>query len=385
MVFNIAIWITISLIVYNYLSFSLHTYHSDIPPITNKKYHVIIVSPGNYAAEHTESIINCLALNSLGSDCYILEYNGYWQTPWHRTYSLFFQKIINFLIKPDFFYYNTISLLEDSNDYVKYGILDVIREEITGFQNSAKISDKVIDIMTHYNGFIVYGDESTWAKDFIQKLLSQNSDASMDYFFNFYPSSIKTSLNQKDKKELVLWGSYWDKKRSSNQYMQIYNLLDQKDYFNVYGPKPFWHFMTNSYRGFIQVDENSVINKVSDHGIALVLHSDLHFDYGVPSKRIFEAAAASTVIISDKNPFVVKHFSDCAFLIDTSKKPEQVVEDIDTYVKLIKSNKELAKQKAACAHNAFLKKFTQEEQWKKFLEFHERASAKYAKEKSTLG
>jgi spore maturation protein CgeB len=90
------------------------------------------------------------------------------------------------------------------------------------------------------------------------------------------------------------------------------------------------------------------------------MHRDTHLKAGAPSGRIFEAAAAAAVIISDKHPFVEKEFKNSVLYVDQTR--DDLFEQIDTHMRWIKENPEAAKTKALQAHKIFLEKFTLEEQ-----------------------
>ncbi len=109
--------------------------------------------------------------------------------------------------------------------------------------------------------------------------------------------------------------------------------------------------------GPIPFDGSSVIDVLQQYGIVLILHSDIHNAEGIPSSRIFEAAAASTVIISDKNPFVEKHFKDSVFYIDTSLSMEEICCQILEHLENIYTNPKKAQMMAKIAHQIFSNNF----------------------------
>lgn len=110
-------------------------------------------------------------------------------------------------------------------------------------------------------------------------------------------------------------GTQWDARRTSYPFERLYGWLDQHGLLKVYGPEQIWrHKLPNSWCGLLKADR--VVNAISECGIALVLHSEGHMRSGAPTSRIFESAAANAVIISDRHPFVVKHFSHCVLFLD---------------------------------------------------------------------
>jgi hypothetical protein len=178
-------------------------------------------------------------------------------------------------------------------------------------------------------------------------------------------------FNDSLKRRLIYWGSTWDKARRE-YYKPFYDLLDQTKYFDIYGPKWSWEKMDlKSYRGMLPLDAHTVVNTISECGIALVLHSHEHIKGGVPTSRIFEAAAASAVIICDPHPFVKAHFGDAVLYIDPNQEPEKVFQQIDQYVKWVQNNPDKAMQLARRAHTIFVERFTLEKELEKIANLYE--------------
>lgn len=145
----------------------------------------------------------------------------------------------------------------------------------------------------------------------------------------------------------------------ATKYTELWKKLDKQDYFVVYGPKNSWENF-KSHAGYIPADGESYIKEIHKNGIYLIIHNEPHFKEGVPSGRIFEAAAAAAVIISDKHPFVEREFKDTVLYVDITR--EDLFEQIDAHMKWIQTHPEEAKTKARLAHAIFLQKFTEESQ-----------------------
>lgn len=182
-----------------------------------------------------------------------------------------------------------------------------------------------------------------------------------------------TDFNEAPKTRLCHWGCIWDKARGSDAYQQLYHMLDTTDYFDLYGHPKSWEKMNlKSYRGLIPADDHSVVDTISRCGIALVLHSHEHIKGGVPTSRIFEAAAASAVIISDEHPFVKEHFGDAVLYIDPNQAPEKVFAQIDTHVKWAKEHPADAMKLARKAYDIYAKRFTLEGELIKIAQLYEK-------------
>ena len=159
---------------------------------------------------------------------------------------------------------------------------------------------------------------------------------------------------------LFFCGGSWD-----NRCSEALDVLDKTDFFHWYGSARLSE--KKCYRGFC----DSVIDTIAQHGIALVLHSKLHIENEEPSLRIFEAAASSAVIISDKNKFVVDNFGDSVFYIDQNDPKEKIAEDIIKYYQWVKEHPEQALQMARRSHQLFLDSFTLEDQLLRLIHVHQ--------------
>jgi len=181
-----------------------------------------------------------------------------------------------------------------------------------------------------------------------------------------------TRFIETPKTRLCYWGSTWDKARGGGHYQKFYALLDQTNYFDLYGPKWSWQKMNlRSYRGMLPMDAHAVVDRISTCGIALVLHSHEHLRGSVPTSRVFEAAAASAVIICDQHPFVKKQFGDSVLYIDPTQSPEDIYYQIDQHVKWIHAHPIQAMALAKKSHSIFLKRFTLENELRKIAALYE--------------
>jgi hypothetical protein len=314
--------------------------------------------------ELIESQYNCLALNNLGNNCYIFNYN-HLNTELYSHYISTVQKLLNYFINPDFILYLYPEMLPQESNHIKYGAFD-----ISHITQLLKLKNFDFTWISYYDGFIVYGDNKEWFNEVMNRLSKPNLKVTKNYLFDYYPSMYATEYKQSNKTKLLYSGSNWDERRGSEHYKEIYKLLDHMDYFEVYGPERSWGFLKNSYQGMI-IDPR-LIQKMQEAGIAMLFHSDSHLEYGIPSKRIFEAASAGNVIISDKNPFIIREFGDCVYYIDPDQEPQKVADDIDAIVQLVRKNPKLANTKAKCVHDIFMQKFSLEDQWRRVIEMHEK-------------
>ncbi len=157
------------------------------------------------------------------------------------------------------------------------------------------------------------------------------------------------------------------------KFLTIFSYLDRKNscvFYGNAGPINLYERFPNSYQGFIPVDGMTLLKTLQESGIVLLMHRPAHLSSGIPSGRIFEAAAASTVIISDKNSFVMEHFGDSVLYVDQEAKTKTVYEQIDTHLKWIEKNPNRALRKAKRAHEIFQEKFLLEDQLLRLEQWH---------------
>ncbi|MDR0679405.1 MAG: hypothetical protein LBF24_04135, partial [Puniceicoccales bacterium] len=148
----------------------------------------------------------------------------------------------------------------------------------------------------------------------LQQLAAQKGKILHTAPFQYSVSRTKFSENLKRR---LFYGGMCHDPRRGKLYAKLYRLLDGTNYFDVYGPASIWSRRTPmSYRGFVRWDGGALLDVMRSAGISLVLHSDDHLTGATVSPRIFEAAAASNVIISDRHSFVLEHFGDSVLYVD---------------------------------------------------------------------
>ena len=104
--------------------------------------------------------------------------------------------------------------------------------------------------------------------------------------------------------------------------------------------------------------------------MSLLLHHREHLAGGSPTNRIFEAAAANNVIISDAHPFIKQHFGDNVLYIDIDQNAESMFKQVDAHMQWILANPLQAQQKAANCNAIYKQKFILEKQLADLLDLH---------------
>lgn len=186
----------------------------------------------------------------------------------------------------------------------------------------------------------------------------------------WYPSCPKSEYKEVKPERLFFCGFQWDSKRNGKGYQKLFSLLDEQPYFDCYGPKEFWSCAPKSNRGLLPFDGESVVQAIQKAGVALIIHADQHMTLHAPTSRIFEAAAACSVIISERHPFIVQEFGDAVLYIDDNRDPEILFSQIDSHMKWILNHPEEALALAKKAHSLFVEKFTLEKLLLDLAHFH---------------
>lgn len=165
---------------------------------------------------------------------------------------------------------------------------------------------------------------------------------------------------------LIYFIAAWGNRVREERYKVLQEELAKTSYARLYGSPRAGKKFGPAYRGTIPFDGESVIRRIQEAGVALVLHSDDHLLSATPSSRIFEAAAASAVIISDLNPFVIENFGDSVLYIDQTASGLEMAQQIDAHMNWIQAHPEEALSMAERAHQIFETHFLLEEQLQAF-------------------
>lgn len=185
----------------------------------------------------------------------------------------------------------------------------------------------------------------------------------------WYPSCGATEYKPLKAERIFHCGFQWDKKRNGSEYRKMFSLLDAQGCLDIYGPQHKWDCTPHSVRG-MTFDPKELQKAMQSSGIALILHTDRNLESGAPAARIFEAAAAGCVIISDRHPFIVKEFGDNILYVDHDLPGEALYQQIMAHRQWILDHPEKAEAMAKKAHQIFSEKFTLEKQLQDFKDFH---------------
>lgn len=191
------------------------------------------------------------------------------------------------------------------------------------------------------------------------------------HYITWYPTVQKTDFNYSNASKLIYFLCVWGNRLTDKKYREFNQYLDKQKYAVFYGAPANKRYYPQSYKGTVPFDGVSAIERIREGGAVLILHSESHLNEGLPSGRIFEAAASSVVIISDRNQFVMDHFGDSVLYIDQTKSAKSMFQEVHRHMKWIQEHPEEAREKARRAHEIFLEEFNLEDQLLELEKMHE--------------
>lgn len=182
-----------------------------------------------------------------------------------------------------------------------------------------------------------------------------------------------------DKPIMFYCGMNWEIMfGTSGRHEGLFKLLDDTGKVRYYGPerveawgglKPWEGY--RCYLGMIPFDGFSIVEKINECGICLVLSSDTHRRAGAATNRLYEACAAGAVIISDDNEFVLEEFGDAALFVKFNKNdPVDTFNQIMEKYNWIVKHPDKALQLARRAQEIYLKKYSLDAQMKRIVQNH---------------
>jgi len=214
----------------------------------------------------------------------------------------------------------------------------------------------------------VYRDYAGYLTTYPNHELIVNHQTQLVYPKPWYPTVQYCPYKKVNPSHLFCFLGHWGDRNSNIRYTTLYTLLANQGYTKLYGCPLVGRLCREAYKGPIEFDGYSVLERIADCGVCLILHSQAHLKHGIPSGRIFEAAASSAVIISDLNPFVIEYFGDSVLYFDQNLSGEEMFQQIDNHMNWIQEHPEEALDMAQRSHQIFEENFLLEDQ---LLDFHQ--------------
>jgi hypothetical protein len=163
-------------------------------------------------------------------------------------------------------------------------------------------------------------------------------------------------------------GVNWD----GSRHGAIFRGLEGRVPLKLYGPPERWANRGANYQGALAFDGVSVINAIRDAGIALCLHKSAHRAANCPTMRLFEAAAAGALIITDDFEFPREWFRDSVLYVDAELPSSMVVEQIVSHVEWANRNPEAANRLARRSNDLFRRCLSLEDMLRPLPDFVDR-------------
>jgi len=212
-----------------------------------------------------------------------------------------------------------------------------------------------------YRGYLTtYEDTETLKADVGESLICPT---------RWYPTVQSRSYRIVRPNQLFFFIGQWGERGFSKKYLTMQRLLSKKAYAKFYGNESFGKKYGSAFKGPINFNGETVLDLISECGVCLVLHSQVHIAHHIPSCRIFEAAASSAVIICDLNPFVMDHFGDSVLYIDQTRSGTEIFAQIEAHMNWIQEHPDEALLMAKKAHEIYKSCFLLEDQLQELFQF----------------
>ena len=181
----------------------------------------------------------------------------------------------------------------------------------------------------------------------------------------FFPSLSENNMlppAKLKKYKLFYAGINKDSGTKKGRYYELFSLLDNTDYLELYGPNNkkgecCWKEF-KSCCGEIPFDGHSILERINQAGVCLALNSKFHNKAGFITNRIFEACTSGAAIITDDNEYTRKYFGDNVFYVDINKDEKYLYNDILNILNFINSNPNIVMQKIKNCQEIFKTHFS---------------------------
>ncbi len=226
------------------------------------------------------------------------------------------------------------------------------------FQNDPRILRSVCS----YDGYLVGPDVTLKA---VCESVGRFSSPKPIADFRVYPSSPSGIAQAEEFSSLLYLGTNWDGSRHAGLLAK----LAAERLLALYGPPAAWRHLPEVYCGPLPFDGASVIRACAKHGVVLCLHLKDHRELDTPSMRIFEAASAGCVILSDDIPFVRRMFGDAVFVIPSELDDDDELAFIRDRLDFVKNHPMAAREMGGTVKEIFDRELSLDVVIPKIVEF----------------
>jgi hypothetical protein len=170
----------------------------------------------------------------------------------------------------------------------------------------------------------------------------------------WFPSCQETALSTGPRSGIAYLATRWDNDRHGELVAELADRCD----LHYYAPRKGTQALDKRGPDLLPFDGTAVIAELGRHSASLCLHSDAHRRNGTPSARVFEAAAAGAIIISDENAFVRNTFGDAALYLNVEAKAAHVADSVASHLAWLASHPDDTARMRAAAHRIFVEHFS---------------------------
>lgn len=215
-----------------------------------------------------------------------------------------------------------------------------------------------------YDGYLAGSDS---VREYLGDLLFSTAKNSPVSDWNFLPTAPQTEFRPPDLSNPSLFyaGVHWDGDRHGKLIKGLRASLPMV----FYGDPAKWARFGAAYKGKIPFDGTTIFDRINEAGVALCLHRNEHLKYEVPSMRLFEAAAAGAVIITESSNFARRNFGDSVLYVDQDAKVASKVDQIRMHFEWICAHPAEAAVLAAKSNALFNENFSLEKLLARLPEF----------------
>lgn len=174
------------------------------------------------------------------------------------------------------------------------------------------------------------------------------------------PVDFSLPARRQNNRKLFYVGINFERKLVKMRYEDLFKELDKSKKIEIYGPKEVYGAKNlwadfDCYKGEIPFDGETILKKINQAGICLAINSPMHNDANGVSNRIYEAAAAGALIISDDNEFVRSYFKDSVFYLNKKLSEKECAKKILEILDWANSHIEEAYEMSKKSNEIFLK------------------------------
>lgn len=275
--------------------------------------------------------------------------------------------ILNYILQPKF----NLSITHHVNVVpdVGYNIVYLNMPRSDFFNSDGSFQQR----WSHLADYDAYADLYTLSNGH-NKLLQDivNRNGKHQSIIPLYLSQLQTEYKKPDFYKALVTGSLWGCSRGSLRVKLALEKLAEDNLLEAIGLPAELDYLGEHYKGRMEHYGNilsSIINQHQKYGISLIIHNQEHRLDGIPTSRISESISSSAIIISDRNRFLERYFSDAVLFVDVDQNEDEIYRQIKNHIEWIKSNPNQAEEITRKAFDIFNENFTIEKQMQNLFDF----------------